>query len=294
MLEISIVVGLVVMFLWGIADFLQSIVIRKVGEYKTMFIGNVLGFFVLIFFLFNENIFKIALPNLILLIVFGFSQVISFVNFYRSMKIGELSIVIPISASYPLVTVLMMILLLNAQLTLLTIIAIIVIVLGIVLTSTDLRKLKYLHKAKGVKESLIVLVVWGLYFFIISVVGNNTILFGINFPETHFMAVFFYTTIINGGLTTLYAIYKKGIPKKKDLEKKTFIIFIINTLIYTGAWIFLNYGMGVGKPALIAPISSIYPMITVMLAVIFYKEKLVLNQKIGILTILIGLFMISI
>ena len=41
MLDISIISGLVAMFSWGIADFIQSKVVRQMGSYKTMYIGNI-------------------------------------------------------------------------------------------------------------------------------------------------------------------------------------------------------------------------------------------------------------
>lgn len=293
MLSISIIVGLVAMLSWGIADFLQSTAIRKLGEYKTMFLSNFFGFLALIPFLFNKNMYAIAMPNLLLLFFAGFSQVVAIVNFYKSMNIGEIAIVTPISASYPVVAVILMVVFLHAKLTFLSVIAIIILIIGIILTATDLRKLKHLHEAKGVKESLFALVLWGFYFFVISLGASDTTLFGINFPETHYMAMFFYSTIINGAMMATYALMNKGFPKKEDFKSKKWVIVIITTIIYTIAWIVLNYGMTVGNPALITSISSLYPMICVVLAMIFNKEKLVINQKIGIATILLGLVLIS-
>ncbi len=292
MLSISVIVGLVAMLSWGVADFLQSIPIRKLGEFKSILLSNFIGLLALIPFLFNPNLYKIELSNLIILLIAGISQVAAIVNFYRSMKIGELAIVTPISASYPIVTVLLM-LLLGSKLAFITIVAICVLIVGIIFTSTDLRKLKYLHKAKGVKESVVALLLWGLYFFVMHICGNDVTFLGINFPKTHYMAMFFYTTIINGVFMMAYALFRKGLPEKKDITKNIILVFIVTTIIYTVAWIVLNYGMTVGNTAIITPISSIYPMITAVLAVIFYKEKLVLNQKIGILTILLGLILIS-
>ena len=292
MLDISIIVGLFAMFSWGIADFMQSVVIRRVGEYKSIVIGNALGFLTLIPFLFNENSFKILWSNLIILLLAGITQVIAIVNFYKSMKIGEIAIVTPISASYPIVTVSLM-LLLGSKLSFLSIIAIFILIIGIILTSIDIRKIKNLYKTKGVKESLVALLLWGVYFFVMNICGNDVDFLGINFPKTHYRAMFFYTTVINGLFMIAYALYKKGMPNKKDLTKNTILFFIITTIIYSVAWLVVTYGITVGNTAIITPISSIYPMITAVLAIIFYKEKLVFNQKIGIFTILLGLILIS-
>ena len=91
-----------------------------------------------------------------------------------------------------------------------------------------------------------------------------------------------------------YSLYRKGMVTKKDLKnKKIQLIFFICGIIYTIAWIIVNYSISAGFVSIVTPISSLSPAVIVILAVIFYKEKLVLNQKIGILTILSGLFLIS-
>ena len=92
----------------------------------------------------------------------------------------------------------------------------------------------------------------------------------------------------------IFSILHKGQTKLRDLKKNNIFWFVlVAQLIYTVAWAVINYGVSVGNTALITTISSLYPAITVILALIFYKEKLVLNQKIGILIILIGLILIS-
>ena len=293
MLPISILAGLIPMFSWGIADFIQSVVIRKLGTYKTMFIANLFGLaFTLPFLLFFSV--SIALPNLMLLVIGGICQTIAIYNFYRSLEIGEVSIVTPISASYTVITVLLLVLFLGQSISLFTFIAILMLVSGVVLVSTDLKKIKSMHAVRGVKESLITLMMWGIYFFILELVSNDITLFGVNFPATHYISVFFFSNISFGSFLMLFALYNKGIPKKSEFkDKMPFFILFCSTVLYTLAWLVLTYGFTVGDASIITPISSLYPAIIVTLAMIFYKEKLVLNQKVGILTILLGLVLIS-
>ncbi|MBT3720099.1 EamA family transporter [archaeon] len=292
MLDISIISGLVAMFSWGIADFIQSKVVRQMGSYKTMYIGNIVWIIFVLPFAFFISL-KISITNLILLFVGSVMQVFAIYNFYQSMKIGEVSIVTPISGSYSIITVLMLLLLLGQKLNLMTISAIFILIIGIILTSTDLKKIKHIHTVKGVKEAVIALLMWGSYFFFVEVVAKD-ITFFLHFPATDGLTVFFYSGVFIGFSSLIFSILHKGQTKLRDLKKNNIFWFVlVAQLIYTVAWAVINYGVSVGNTALITTISSLYPAITVILALIFYKEKLVLNQKIGILIILIGLILIS-
>ncbi len=293
MISISVIAGLVPMLAWGVADFLQSINIRKLGVAKSMFLSNLIGLLPLVFFLGFEESFVISLSNLVLVLIAGVVQVIAIANFFRSLEIGELAIVSPISASFPVVSVILLVIFLNTKLSFLSIIAIGMLVLGIMLTSTDLRRLRHIREAKGVNESLITLFCWGIYFFLLSVIAEDVTLFSVNFPATHYLGMFFYTALLNNIMMAIYGALRKGIPKKKDFSKSIFLIFAVTTILFTVSWVVLNYGMTKGNPAIITPISSLAPVITITLGIIYYKEKLVTNQKIGIATILLGLVLIS-
>jgi drug/metabolite transporter (DMT)-like permease len=164
-----------------------------------------------------------------------------------------------------------------------------------VLTSTDIKKLKNIYTAKGVKESLITLVLWGIYFFIIGRVSKN--LSSIPGMAKIVVAanIFIFTSVINGFLMAGFAAYKHGVTSINDLKTRYVLpLFLVNLFLYTFAWLVINYGLTQDLVSLVAPVSSLYPAITVLLAGFFLKEKLVLNQKIGILTILGGIFLISI
>ncbi len=292
MLSASVIAGLVPMVCWGVGDFLQSIVIRKIGSYKTMFIGNIVWatFFLPFFFFVDLNI---ALNNLILLSLCIFLMIGAVDNFYQSLKIGEISIVVPISATYSLITTVLLIIFLKQSFSFFTILAILILIAGIVLTSTDLKKIKDLHTVIGVKEALIAMFLWGIYFFLLEIVAKDiTLIF--HFPQTKALTLSFYTGTLLGFGLVIYSLLRKGYMSYKEVKKtKILPLVIVIQIISFIAWIVINSGFTTGNAAIITAVSSLFPAIAVILAIIFYKEKLVLNQKLGILTILFGLFLIS-
>ncbi|MBN2367901.1 EamA family transporter [Candidatus Woesearchaeota archaeon] len=295
MLSLGIISGLAAMFGWGIADFLQSIPVRKMGPYKTMFVSNVFAVLLTFPAIFFLGSLYISSSNLALLLLGGIFQVVAIEYFYKSMEIGELSIVSPISASYSIITVFLVVIFLGKELSMLTFLSIVLIVLGIVLTSTDIRKISQLKTVKGVKESLVPLVLWGVYFFFSDLVAGNNTLYGINFPETNYLVLFFYSNLINNLLMLVYVLFlRKGWVSRKDFSgNKVLPVLFISSVFYAIIWLVVNYAISKGFVSIVAPISSLYPVVIVILALLFYKEKLVLNQKIGIATVLAGLFLIS-
>ena len=57
----------------------------------------------------------------------------------------------------------------------------------------------------------------------------------------------------------------------------------------------MSYGAGISMEytAIIAPITAAFPAVTVILARIFLKEHVEINQKIGIGTVIMGLILLS-
>ncbi|MFH0875502.1 MAG: DMT family transporter [archaeon] len=287
MISLGIVCGLIVMLLWGIADFLLSVPTRKIGALKTMFIQNLFGATItLVFlFLFLSHPFQLTLRNFLIIFIGGVADVLAMYFFYRSFEIGEVSIVSPVSGSYSLVTVVLSFILLGEILAWYNYVGIVLIIIGIILTSTDIRKLKSFHAVKGIPESIAAMVLWGFYFFLIAGLSK----------EMDAISLFFFTGLTNSIIVLVFLLLKRNVPLKAEfLNKKILIIMIICTVFYNIAWLFMTYGATIAQMSLLAPISSLYPAVTIILAVIFLKEKLILNQKIGIAMILVSLFLLSI
>jgi len=215
--------------------------------------------------------------------------------YYQGIEIGgEVSILSPIQGSYSIITVFLAVLFLKETITFTKIIAILLILLGILFTSTDIRKLKHLRSKKGVSYAVYAMILMGLQFFIMGIVSKDITMFGFYSEPMDYISLYFFSTIINPTLFIILAVAKKQIPTMKEVKTKNIpLILIVTSIMFAIAWIALNYGLSFGQVSLLVPVSSLNPAITVLLAAKFYKEKLVLNQKLGILTILAGLFLIS-
>ncbi|MFH0864097.1 MAG: DMT family transporter [Candidatus Gottesmanbacteria bacterium] len=285
-IQIGIIAGLVCMLSWGTADFFAVIASRKIGHLKTLFwvysIAVILG---LIYSLFNPQNLNISINGLIILILVGFLQATALMFFYKGLEIGTVSVVSPIASSYSLIVVLLGLLILKEQLNLTQIISISLIIVGVPLVSINISEIKKIGNKifkKGTKESFIAMISWGFsYFFLAPVIKENS---------------WFWATIISMIFIILF-LFIYGIVFKinffKDIQNAIFPIFSDGLCTIVG-YLAYSYGVLYSLVSLVTPISTIFPVVTIILAIIFFKEKLFWNQVFGIACIIGGLVLLSI
>jgi len=283
----SIIVGLAVMAIWGFEDFIMAIPLKRIGTNKTILLTNLFALvpicIISAYFLFRGQV-SISQGDFLMLFAASIIDVFAIYFFWKSMEVGEVSIVSPVSATYPLVTILLSIALAGEMLSPLKIICMFAVVVGAVLTSSDLSKLRHLHAAKGVGLAFAAMMIWGVYFYMVGMVERTT----------DYISVFVFTNLIATPILIGYSYLKAGRGLKRDRKIKSVIWPIAAvSLLATAGWFVLNYGYSLGQVSLVTTVSSLYPIITVMLAMAFFKEKLVMNQKIGIVVTIAGLFLLS-
>lgn len=138
----QLIFALLAAFLWGITPIIEKfgflskdanpylgVVFRTIGT-------AIMAFFLFLYLLkFNSEVLKnIPLKSMTFLMIGGaLASVIGQIFFYIALKSGDASVVTPIAGSFPLVTFIFGILLLNEAVTLPKIIGILCIISGIIL-----------------------------------------------------------------------------------------------------------------------------------------------------------------
>ena len=284
-ISLGILFGIVAMISWGVADFFVAKAVRKSGVFKTFIWTQIIGLilFLVIFSLFFK--FPIlSFKALILILIAVFVGFIPLLAYYKGLQIGAVSIISPIAASYAAIAVILSLIFLNETLTVLQAIGVSLAILGAVLTSFkfhDLTKLRLKNFATAVKYAIIAMLGWGVLVVLIGILVSEL---GWFFP------VFLVKMLI-----VLYALSYAGAAKKNISFPKNAALFVI-LIGFLESIGFLAFGAGVSLEytAIIAPVSSVYPAITIILAQIFLKEILDINQKIGIAFVLLGLVLLAI
>lgn len=280
--------GLLSMLGWGISDFLAAKSSRKVGYLITYFWTQLFAFSIALIYLLIK-LPTLSISNILQFLVFllpaGFLYMVGTLSFYKGFTKGQVSLVSPIGASWAMITVILSIIFLKEVLKTNQIVAIILIIFGVILVSVNLKELLRIKKFAllgGIKEGLIAMLAWGISLFLI-VLPSKT--FGWFLPV--FALKFFGILFI-----VIYATLIKQPLKIKFQLSLLALFFLIG---FSDMIAFFGYSFGVeGEYAsIIAPVAASFPLVTIILARIFLKERIVLNQAFGVAGIIVGLILIS-
>lgn len=284
-IPLGIIFGIIAMISWGTADFFVAKAVRKTSVFKTFIWSQMIG--VILFFLIFSLFFKfpfLSFTTIAVILITGFLGAISYLAFYKGLQVGKVSIISPIAACWAVVTVVLSLIFLDETLTTIQAIGVGLAILGAILTSFklhDLLKLKLTNIATGVEYAIIALLASGIYFVFIDALVAELSWF---IPMLLIKTVAVFYLLAYSGAT------KKNISFPKNVALFVILIGVLEVIA------FLSYGVGVTSEytAIVAPISAAFPMVTIILARIFFRETLEINQKIGIVSVLTGLVLLSI
>ena len=283
-ISIGILLGFVAMIGWGISDFFVAKAVRKGPIFKTFAWSQIIG--ISIYFLIFAALFEfpiISFKTFGFILLTGFFGIILYLTFYKAMKIGYVSIISPLTASGVIITVLLSTILLNESLTQAQTIGVGFAILGAVLTSFkfhDLIKLNLKNLAVGVEYAFAAMIALGVYLTLIDMLVEEL---------NWFVALF----LIKMVTVFCFLTYAGMVKIKMTFPKKVWIFIILIGIFEAIGTLSYMAGISTEHTAVIAPIIATSPMITILLARIFFKEILDLNQKYGIAFVLMGLVLLA-
>ncbi len=284
-LAIGILFAIIVMLSWGTADFFAKKAIDRVG-YKTSLILNQLvafGPLIIIAVLF----FKVppfSVDLVLITVSAGILGVIGYVFLYRGFQKGNISIVSPITASWSVITTILAVFLFQETLMPLQIAGVIAVFIGVFLTSTNLAELKKSirqGRSSGITDALISMGAWGIAY---TLLRPMAIAFG------PIIALLFLRI---AAITILFSWTKITKTKISTPTRLIFIFVAAAGLLDLVGFLAFNFSISASFLSIVGPVAATYPAVTIVLAYFFLKERIVSNQKIGIIAILAGLALIS-
>ena len=121
---------------WGVVPILEKIGLHKVVPLTALFyrsFGVLLGIFLLGAFVLKPADFKVIdMKSLFVLVLSGFlASVVAQVFFYHGLKIGEVSRVVPIAGSFPLISFILGVFILGEAITPMKLVGILLVISGI-------------------------------------------------------------------------------------------------------------------------------------------------------------------
>ena len=283
---ISILAGLGGMFGWGTSDFLANYASEKIGHFKTFFWSQFAGMVLtgaIMFYL--QPTLRLSFSTVGILVLGSILYTTGYLYFYKAFEIGNVSV---ISAAINLNTVIAIILayiFLGQRLTKTQLPAVVMIIIGITLVSINLNDFKKgtLSLLLGVRETIIASLAFGVFWNLSQILS----------PQIGWAPTTFFVKLIALLFLVILSFFTKSSFKydKKHLS-------ILPTVILVGileaiAVASVNFGLTVGDLVLINPISSALSVVTILLAVIFLREKISKIQLTGMVIALAGIILTS-
>ena len=292
----GILLGLATALCWGSADLFARFATRKIGTVHTMLYMQLTGFVLL-------TLAMRALGGWGHLtdgsgwrpwawgILAGVLNTSATLALYRSFEIGKMSVVAPVSASYPALTMLLAALT-GERLTVPRFAGIALIVVGVILVARgekipdnadQLEEKVHPGKRKlGVGWALFSAVGFGVMFWLLGIrvvplLGSAPSVWLIRLASVAMTAA---VVLI---LRQPFALPETGANR-----------WILGVgILDTSAYVLNNFGMQHEQVSVVSVLASLYGAVTVGLAAMFLGERVSRMQSAGIVSIFVGIFLIS-
>jgi len=285
----SAVLALLTAVIWGAGDFLSRKPSSEIGSMLTSVLIQPLGLFMIILVLFaldQQNGFHAAWQNPEFLAINLGAGVIAFFGIlvlYTGYAEGIMSIVAPIGGAYPVVAVTLSIVLLGTTLTPVRSIAIILTIVGIVLAGVKLSSFTRSGDSLTDRHKIVRGADYGIAAFLLA--GFGLFCLGVAAPVIGAIlavVVLKSSQTLTAGSMVLLRRVKLTRPRPTTLGW----VALIGACDAVG---FATYNLAIVSASsdlpIVVTLSSLLGVVTVLLARIFYKEKLEPIQLAGVVII---------
>ena len=239
----------------------------------------VISIFILLIVIFKENINDIFLldkKTLLFLILSGISNTLLWICYFKALDLGTVSKVTPVDKTSIVLTLILSSLFLNEKITNIKIISIVLILLGTFLT---IKK-----ESKDSKDNR-----WILYAILTAVfTSTTTILSKIGIENTNTTLITFLRTVVVLIILTTITLFKKKYKYIKDIKNRSWLFIILSGLSTSLSWLFYFKALALGEASIVFPIEKLSLVVSILISIIFLKEKVSKKQITGIIIIIIG------
>lgn len=291
----GIILGLTAALCWGVSDFVARFAARRTGAFRALLAMQVIGLLALSVFLESTGGFSrgVALSGWQPWRLAVFAAVLNTIGslaLYYAFQIGVMTIVAPISSSYPAITVALA-LLGGERIRALGAVGLGITLTGVILAAASFNltasedssgKTPGTRLARGVGWSLVSTVSFGVMFWFLG------------FHVLPVMGAAVSVWVIR--LSTSSLLLLAAAPARQSLRISwggVWWLLIIMGLMDTIAYVANNAGLRGGPVSVVTVIASMYGAVTVLLSAIFLRERLRRSQWLGVALIFAGIVLVS-
>jgi drug/metabolite transporter (DMT)-like permease len=288
----GILLGLLTALTWGGADFIARFATHRIGTLRSMLYMQVTGFLLLSFLLptlggWGHLADGSGWQPWAWGFLAGCLNAVSGLALYRAFEIGKMAVVAPLSASYPALTLLLS-WMSGERLSVVRIAGIFCTLVGVVVVAggektPDENDFEAVQRSgRGIGLAIFAAVGFAVLFWLLGI----RIIARVGAIQTVWMIR------LTSSLLTAAAIVIAKQPMRLPRGGVRWMALSMGALD-TSAFVLSNLGMKMEQVAVISVLTSLYGAVTVGLAAIFLKEHVSRWQWAGIVTIFVGIFLIS-
>jgi len=278
----SIINGILSALSWGAGDFAGGLATRKLGPYRAVFYGDLLGLLALILV---NAFYKESMPptsSLILAGIGGMCGSVGLMTLYYSMARGQMSIAAPVSALFAAALPVIVGVFTQGFPTLIQFLGFGLALLAVWLISqSDAANRFHVDRLSDLRLPLLAGLGFGSYFIIMHYATE-----GISATVWPMIASRSAATLM---LLALVLIRRESFSVQRD----AWGVVLVNAMLDVGGNFFYLLALQYGRLDISAILSSLYPGATVILAWVFLKERITRTQWTGILTALMAIVLFT-
>lgn len=295
----GILYGLSAAFCWGIGDFWITSLARRVGTPKTMFSVQVLSLlFWLSFLMIQPGAPSVSVVFWALALAAGLFHVLGLVCTYKAFEIGTLALVSPIMSGFAVVTALLA-LISGERPPVPALIGTALLIGGVVLATRAPLETQNLSLA-GVPQAILSAIAFGVMFWMFDFIQPKL---GFIWP----LLILKTMATANGWLSlrsvrkeseTEHCVENSGALKRTDAaitvpRDNMWILAFGAAGADTLAWVTFIYGTRTEYVTIVTALASLFSVVTILLAWSLLRERLAMNQWVGVAIILFGILLVS-
>lgn len=278
--SLSVLLGVISMFGFGLSSVFVKPLIEKYGALKSVAIREmyIVGLCLLLAlpFLFAPHDWLMFLLG----IVAGMLGYLPLAAFFKAIEKSPIGLVAPITGAAPFVSLLLSLVLLNTTITALQWVAIIMILIANVLISLSVRDSHNKNWLSGLPYAFVAMAGWGVYFFFLI-------------PISRSLGPWLTPLATEGGVliaSLLALVFTKQFPKTSALGDRRALLPALCIFVGTATYALAST---TALPGIFSPLAQSSGIVTVVVGALLLKERLGWKQRAITAVMLVGVILLS-
>jgi drug/metabolite transporter (DMT)-like permease len=282
----GILLGLTAALSWGVADYFAALASRCAGSFRVV-LGFHLAAMVLLTVLLlatGEGLSDVSGGDLAWFAFLGILGVASYLAFYQALAIGPISIVSPIVSAYAAVTVVCAVLIGGERLAAGETTAIVVVILGVLLASSDLAQMRQIER----------IALLGILLALLTAVVIGAFVYGVAYFSAEYG--WLVPIFLARGFTTLVLVLiflRGGEWRFEDRSPRLLATIAGIAVVDTLGYVAFNFGVRHEDTSVVATAAAPYAVVPIVAGVLLLHERPRATQWAGIALVIGGLVLLG-